>query len=105
MSNASDDPAPGEALTSRWLVAALDAVGVGVGGGEPLSPDTLDRLVGIVLDLARDAAHGVARPAAPLGAFALGLALGRSGSGPADLDAIDAIAATIVRAAGTFESA
>jgi hypothetical protein len=30
-----------------------------------------------VLDLARDVAHGVVRPAAPLTAFVLGLAVGR----------------------------
>ncbi|MGE5291684.1 MAG: DUF6457 domain-containing protein [Micromonosporaceae bacterium] len=30
-----------------------------------------------VLDLARDVAHGVARPAAPLTAFLLGVAVGR----------------------------
>jgi hypothetical protein len=31
----------------------------------------------IVLDLARDAAHGVARPAAPLTAYLVGVAVGR----------------------------
>jgi Domain of unknown function (DUF6457) len=31
----------------------------------------------VVLDLARDAAHGVARPAAPLTAFLVGVAVGR----------------------------
>ncbi len=100
MSDVAGTPAPGEALTSRWLVAALGAVGEGA----PLPPATVDRVAGIVLDLARDAAHGVARPAAPLGAFALGLALGRSGSGPGDIDAVEDLAATIVRAAGTFAS-
>jgi hypothetical protein len=30
-----------------------------------------------VLDLARDVAHGVARPAAPLAAYLLGVAVGR----------------------------
>jgi hypothetical protein len=33
-----------------------------------------------VLDLARDAAHGVARPAAPVSAFIVGLAVGRGAS-------------------------
>lgn len=33
--------------------------------------------VGTLLDLTRDVAHDVARPAAPLTTFALGLALGR----------------------------
>ncbi|GAA4227060.1 hypothetical protein GCM10022254_13800 [Actinomadura meridiana] len=32
---------------------------------------------GLVLDLARDVAHGVARPGAPLTAYLLGLAVGR----------------------------
>lgn len=31
----------------------------------------------LLLDLARDAAHGVARPAAPLTTYLLGLAVGR----------------------------
>src|SRR5499433_2409013 len=33
----------------------------------------------VVLDLARDEAHGVARPAAPLTAYLLGVAVGRAG--------------------------
>ncbi|WP_067795840.1 DUF6457 domain-containing protein [Actinomadura formosensis] len=32
---------------------------------------------GLILDLARDVAHGVARPGAPLTAYLLGLAVGR----------------------------
>jgi hypothetical protein len=32
---------------------------------------------GVVLDLARDVAHGVARPAAPLTTYLLGVAVGR----------------------------
>ena len=35
--------------------------------------------IGVVLDLARDAAHGVARPAAPVTTFLLGYAAGRAG--------------------------
>jgi hypothetical protein len=34
----------------------------------------------LVLDLARDVAHGVARPAAPLTAYLLGVAAGRAGN-------------------------
>jgi hypothetical protein len=45
-----------------------------------LSPTELDRQV--VLDLARDVAHGVARPAAPLTTFLVGLAAGRRGGSP-----------------------
>ncbi|HEX6381480.1 MAG TPA: DUF6457 domain-containing protein [Acidimicrobiia bacterium] len=41
--------------------------------------------VTLLLDLARDAAHGVARPAAPLATFVLGLAVGASGGDMAAL--------------------
>ena len=34
----------------------------------------------VVLDLTRDVAHGVARPAAPLTAFLVGVAAGREGA-------------------------
>lgn len=37
-----------------------------------------DRATTLVLDLAREVAHGVARPAAPVTAFLLGLAAGRA---------------------------
>jgi hypothetical protein len=40
-----------------------------------LDPATLDTAE--VLDLARDVAHGVARPAAPLTAYLLGVAVGQ----------------------------
>ncbi len=46
----------------------------------------------VVLDLARDVAHGVARPAAPVTAFLLGLAAGRS---PDPRAALDELAATV----------
>ena len=49
-----------------------------------------------VLDLARDVANGVARPAAPLGAFVAGLVAGRAGADPAAvraaLEAVTAMA-------------
>jgi len=41
----------------------------------------------LVLDLARDAAHSVARPAAPVTTFLLGLAAGRAGGTTEDIDA------------------
>lgn len=44
----------------------------------------------LVLDLTRDAAHTVARPAAPITAFLVGLAAGRSGG---DADAVRAAVA------------
>lgn len=42
--------------------------------------------VTLLLDLARDAAHGVARPAAPLTTFLAGLAAGRAGGSAADVE-------------------
>jgi hypothetical protein len=48
-----------------WTDAVSDALGLG-----PV--DTA-----LVLDLAREVAHGVTRPAAPLSAYLLGLAVGR----------------------------
>ncbi|GAA4940011.1 hypothetical protein EV188_106217 [Actinomycetospora succinea] len=39
----------------------------------------------LVLDMTKDVAHGVARPAAPISAYLLGLAVGRAaGSGPGE---------------------
>ncbi len=40
----------------------------------------------LVLDLARVAAHNVVRPAAPVSTFLLGLAAGRQGAGPEELE-------------------
>jgi hypothetical protein len=44
----------------------------------------------LVLDLARDVAHGVARPAAPLTTFLLGMAAGRAGGAAADVERLAA---------------
>lgn len=44
--------------------------------------DTVE--IAAVLDLAKDYAHNVARPAAPLTTYALGVAVGRSGGDPAE---------------------
>ena len=54
-----------------WVVQAADALGV--------SPD-MD--IALVLDLARDVAHAVARPAAPVTSYLLGLAVA-NGADPA----------------------
>ena len=43
-----------------------------------VDPAAVDR--DLLLDVARDAAHNVARPAAPLTTFLVGLAAGRDGS-------------------------
>jgi hypothetical protein len=46
----------------------------------------------VVLDLARDVAHAVARPAAPLSAYLLGLAVGRGADPAAAAETITAMA-------------
>jgi hypothetical protein len=51
----------------EWIVVVCTAL--------DLSPDDIDR--SLVLDLAREAAHGVARPAAPLTTYLAGVAVGR----------------------------
>ncbi|MDY7084029.1 MAG: DUF6457 domain-containing protein [Actinomycetota bacterium] len=50
-----------------WLAAAAREAGI----------DLADIPVQTVLDLARDVAHGVVRPGAPVTAYVLGLAVGR----------------------------
>ncbi|WP_269855342.1 NTP transferase domain-containing protein [Streptomyces sp. RPT161] len=58
-------------VLEEWIAAAKAELGV------DLDVDTTT-----LLDLARDAAHGVARPAAPLTTFLVGYAAGRAGGGP-----------------------
>ena len=43
--------------------------------------------IALILDLARDVANGVARPAAPFSAFVAGLVAGRAGGSPDDVRA------------------
>ena len=57
-----------------------------------LAPEQLP--VSLVLDLARDVAVGVARPAAPFSAFAAGLVAGRAGGDAKDIrQAIETVTA------------
>ena len=62
-----------------------------VGADLGLDPATMDTRV--VLDLARDVAHGVARPAAPLTAYLVGVAVGQGLSLPEAAGRISALAA------------
>jgi len=65
-----------------WLAAAARELG--------LDPADLD--LSLILDLARDVAHGVARPAAPLTAYLLGVATRRGADEPAAAARITALA-------------
>jgi molybdopterin-guanine dinucleotide biosynthesis protein A len=57
-------------VLEEWITAVKDELGI-----------ELDVDTGALLDLARDAAHGVARPAAPLTTFLVGYAAAQAGSG------------------------
>ncbi len=61
-------------MLDEWISAVKDELGI-----------DLDVDTGVLLDLARDAAHGVARPAAPLTTFLVGYAAARAGG---DRDAV-----------------
>ncbi len=65
-----------------WIAAVRDELQV-----DPVETD-------LVLDLARDVAHGVARPAAPLTAYLLGLAVGRGADPRTAAAAVAALANT-----------
>ncbi|MCX5266271.1 NTP transferase domain-containing protein [Streptomyces sp. NBC_00199] len=58
-------------VLDEWISAVKDELGI-----------DLDVDTGALLDLARDAAHGVARPAAPLTTFLVGYAAARAQGGP-----------------------
>lgn len=82
---------PVEALDD-WTAAACARLGL----------DRADIDIALILDLARDVAHGVARPAAPLSAFLVGLAAGRAGGSP---EAAAAATAALSDLAATWEPA
>lgn len=63
------DPSGAGRSTEQWWASVATELEL----GEIAAADRID----VVLDLARDVAHGVARPAAPLTAFLIGAAVGR----------------------------
>jgi hypothetical protein len=67
----------------EWVRAACAELGV--------APS--DAPVSLVLDLARDVAHNTVRPAAPVTAYLLGLAVGRGADPHATAAALTALAA------------
>ncbi|MFJ8634937.1 NTP transferase domain-containing protein [Streptomyces sp. NPDC093568] len=64
-------------VLDEWISAVKDELGI------DLEVDTK-----VLLDLARDAAHGVARPAAPLTTFLVGYAAARAGEGQGGPEAV-----------------
>ncbi len=49
----------------------------------------------LILDLARDAAHNVARPSAPISTFLLGYAAARSNGDPVEVERLAGLATTL----------
>ncbi|WP_404473618.1 DUF6457 domain-containing protein [Microbacterium aerolatum] len=82
---------PPEAL-EEWALALRDRFGLAAE----------DIPIALILDLARDVANGVARPAAPFSAFVAGLVAGRAGGSPEQVrEAVDGVVAL----ASTWQSA
>ena len=77
---------------AAWVAELADALGIDTGA--------FDR--DLVLDVARDAAHGVARPAAPLTTFLVGYAAALRGG---SADDVAAAAATAQRLAAAHRDA
>ncbi|SFL18831.1 NTP transferase domain-containing protein [Streptomyces pini] len=85
-------------VLNEWMTAAKAELGI-----------DLDVDTAALLDLARDAAHGVARPAAPLTTFLVGYAAARAGGSPEDVAEAARKAAELARrwaaeAAGAAEA-
>lgn len=74
----------------RWVVEAARLAGI----------DPADVPIGIILDLTRRVAHGVARPAGPVTAYLMGLAVG-SGRAPGDVATLAARLGDLADAHGT----
>lgn len=74
-------------VLDEWITAVKDELGI-----------ELDVDTGALLDLARDAAHGVARPAAPLTTFLVGYAAAKAGG-----DGAKAVAEAARKAAALAE--
>jgi hypothetical protein len=73
-------------ILEEWTAAV--GAGLGLGPGPLSTADTK-----AVLDLARDVAHAVDRPAAPLTAYLLGVAVGRGLTLPEAADRVRTLAA------------
>lgn len=72
-------------MIDKWVDEVATALGV-----------DLEVDINGLLDLARDAAHNVARPAAPLTTFLVGYAAAQRGGGPAAVEDASAIVRTLL---------
>jgi hypothetical protein len=77
----STTPLPPEAL-DEWVAALAARLGL----------DPAEVPIGVLLDVTRDAAHNVARPAGPLTTYLIGLAAARDGGSAEDAKRASAIA-------------
>ena len=78
----STTPSPVPPVLEEWVGRLATELGL------PASVVDIE----LMLDLARDAAHGIARPAAPLTTFLVGYAAAAAGGSPEDVRRIAAIA-------------
>jgi len=78
----------------EWVRELSDALGV----------DAAATDVPLLLDVARDTAHGIARPAAPLTTFLVGLAAGQRGGGADAVASAAAVAQRLVQAQSASDS-
>ncbi|WP_454296533.1 DUF6457 domain-containing protein [Salana multivorans] len=98
----TDQQRPAHHLPPSDLVPWSDAVAELYGLPERFTDEDL----GHVLDVARDVSKGVARPAAPVTTFLLGVALGRATAGDdAAVGATDALTAVLARLAREVQDA
>jgi hypothetical protein len=81
---------------SDWITEVARELGIDE-LGELVDPEVVESLV---LAMTRDVAHGVARPAAPISAYLLGLAVGRAaGAGPGERELAEGFAAHLAERA------
>ncbi len=78
---------------TQWTKAAADALSQDLG---VMLPDVDQQML---LDIARDAAHAVDRPAAPITTYLLGYAAALAGGG----DSVEKAAATLRRLSGEWD--
>lgn len=65
------------ARMDQWLQTACDVL--------DLNPELVDKSSDALLEMVRVIAHGPSRPAAPLSAFLVGYAAGKTGAEPAEM--------------------